>query len=110
MAALAPRNLVDLIQKHDARILHAIDRHARHLIHIDQPLLFFLNQIFKGLIHLHLPLLGPRAEDVGQHILNIDVHLLDALVGHNFEGWEISLAHVDFDFALVQLAFAQLLP
>ncbi len=110
MPALAPRNLVDLIQKHNPRVLHAVDRHARHLVHVDQPLFFFLNQVLKSFVHLHLPLLGARAEDAGQHVLDIDVHLLDALVRHNFKRWKIPLPHVNLNLPLVELALAQLLP
>ena len=90
-------------------LLDALDGHARDLVHVDQALLFFLDQVFEGLVDLHLPLLGALAEDVGQHVLDVDVHLLDALVGDDFEGREIALAHVDFDHAVVELAFAQLL-
>ena len=39
----------------------------------------------------------------------VDVHLLDALVGDDFEGREIALAGFDFDGAVVEFAFAQLL-
>jgi len=68
-----------------------------------------LNEIFKGLVDLHLPLLGALAEDVGEHVFEIDVHLFNALVGDDFEGWEIAFASFDFDGAIVELAFAKLL-
>ena len=110
MPALAPRNLVDLIQENNARVLDAIDRRPRHLVHVDQPLLFFLNQIFKCLVHLHLSFLGSRAKDVRQHVLDVDIHLLNTLVRHNFKGWKISLPHIDLNLPLVKLAFTQLLP
>ena len=51
-----------------------------HLVHIDQALLFFLDQVFEGFADLHLPLLGALSEDVGQHVLDVDVHLFHALV------------------------------
>ena len=89
--------------------LHALDGDAGDLVHVDQALLFFLNQVLEGFVDLHLALLGALAEDVGQHVLDVDVHLLDALVGDDFEGREIALAHIDFDHAVVELAFAQLL-
>ena len=46
---------------------------------------------------------------LGKHVLEIDVHLLDALVGDDFEGREIAFADVDLYRAVVELAFAQLL-
>ena len=82
---------------------------ASDLVHVDQALLFFLDQVLEGFVDLHLPLLGALAEEVGQHVLDVDVHLLDALVGDDLEGREIAFAHVDFDGAVVELAFAQLL-
>jgi hypothetical protein len=90
VAAFAAGDLVDLVEEDDARVFHALDRDARDLVHIDQALLFFLDQIFEGLVDLHLPLLGALAEDVGQHVLDVDVHLLDALVGDDFEGGQIA--------------------
>ena len=109
MAAFATGNLVDLVEENDARVLDAINRHARDLVHIDQALLFFLNQVFECLADFHLPLLRALAEDVGQHVFDIDVHLLDALIGNDFEGWERFFTYVDFDHAVVELAFTQLL-
>ena len=90
-------------------IFHALDRDALHLVHVDQALLFFLNEVFEGLADLHLPLLGALAEDVGQHVFHVDVHLFDALVGDDLEGGKGLLADVEFHHALVELAFAQLL-
>ena len=109
MASFAPGNFVDLVQKHDARVLDAIDCHARDLVHINEPLLFFLDQVFEGLIHLHFPFLGALAEDVRQHVFDVDVHLLHALVGDDFKGRKIPLAHFDFNHAVVELALTQLL-
>ena len=80
-----------------------------HLVHVDQALLFFLDEVLEGLADLHLPLLGALAEDVGQHVLHVDVHLLDALVGDDLEGRHRLLADVELHHALVELAFAQLL-
>ncbi len=110
MPALPPRNLVDLIQKHNPRILHPVNRRPRHMIHIDQPLFFFLNQIFERLVHLHLPLLRPRSKNVRQHVLDVDVHLLNALVRHDFKRRKIPLPHINLHLTLVQFPLAQLLP
>ncbi len=58
---------------------------------------------------LHLALLGALAKDVGQDILEIDVHLFDTLVRDDFKGRRVALAHIDLDHAVVELAFAELL-
>ena len=109
VAAFAPGDLVDLVEEDDARVLHPLDGDALYLVHIDQALLFFLDEVFEGLADLHLPLLGALAEDVGQHVFHVDVHLFDALVGDDLERRERLLAHVELNHALVELAFAQLL-
>src|SRR5215472_11572736 len=109
MAAFAAGDLVDLVEADDARLLHALDRDARDLVHIDQPLLFFLDQILEGLADLHLLLLGALAEDVGQHVLNVDVHFLDALISDDLESRCRPLADIELHDTLVELALAQLL-
>src|SRR6266478_7292676 len=109
MAAFATGDLVDFVEEDDAGIFHAVDGSARDLLHVNEALLFFLNQIFKGFVYFHLPLLGALAEDVGKHVLDVDVHLLDALVGDDFKRREIALARFDLDLTIVELAFAQLL-
>ena len=110
MPALAPRNLVDLVQEDNARALHPFHCQPRYLIHVDQPAFFLLNQVLKSIRHLHLPLPRPLPKDVRQHVLQVDVHLLHALVGDDLERWRIPLPHIDLHHALVQLAFAELLP
>ena len=35
MAAFAARNFVDFVQEYDSRVFHAIDGHARNLVHIN---------------------------------------------------------------------------
>ena len=72
-------------------------------------LFFFLHQVFERLGDLHLPLLGPLAEESGKHVLQVDVHLLGALVGNDLEAGLIAVAHIELDHALVQLALAELL-
>src|SRR5260370_325413 len=76
VATFAAGDLVDFIEEHNPRLLDSLDCRARNLIHVNETLLFFLDQILEGFAHLHLPLLGALAEDVGQHVLDVDVHLL----------------------------------
>src|SRR6185437_12950888 len=109
MAAFAAGNLVNFVEEDDAGILHPLNGHAGDLVHINQALFLFLDEVIEGLTDFHLPLLSALAEDVGQHVLDVDVHLLDALVGDDFEGGKGFFADVEFDHAVVQAAFAQLL-
>ncbi len=110
VTAFPAGDLVDLVQEDNARVLHPFDGQPRYLVHIDQPRLFLLHQVFKGLPDLHLALLGALAEQVGQHVLEVDIHLLDALVGDDLERRCTAFAHIDLYRALIQLAFAELLP
>src|SRR6202012_252482 len=110
VAAFTPSHLVDLIQKNDAGVFHAVDSHTIHLIDVDQPLLLFLHQVFEGLAYLHLPLLGPLAEESGKNVPQVDVHLFLTLVSDDLKARRIPLAHVNLHRAVVQLALAELLP
>ena len=49
VAGLAPGDLVDFIDENDAHLLGALDGQARHLIHVDQFVFFFLDQIIECL-------------------------------------------------------------
>ena len=109
VSALAPGDLVDLVEEDDARLFHPVHRDALHLVHIDQALLLFLDQVLHRVADLHLPLLGLLAEDVRQHVLDVDAHLLHALVGDDLERRHALLADVEFNHALIELAFTQLL-
>ncbi len=86
--------------------LHALQRHARHLVHVDELLLFLLHQVIQRFGHAHFAAARLLAEKVGQHVLQVDAHLFDAGVGGDFEGRRAVL-HFQFHQALVQLAFAQ---
>src|SRR6516225_1047579 len=109
VAALSACNLVDLVQKDDSRVFHTVDRSTGHLIHVNQPLLLFLDQVFEGFVDFQLTLFGALPENVGQHVLNVDIHLLHTLVGDDFKRRKAALTDVDFYHAFVQFAFAQLL-
>ena len=62
VAAFAPGDLIDFVQEDDAAALHALERDARHLVHVDELLLFFLNQVFERLGDAHVALARAAAE------------------------------------------------
>src|SRR5262249_52798797 len=79
-AALAARDLVDLAQENDPRRLRALDRLAGDLAGIHEA--SFLLRL-EDLARLGDGRLAPfllAAEEPGEHLLDVDVHLLDALV------------------------------
>ena len=70
MAAFASGDLVDLVQEDDAAALHALERDARHLVHVDELLLFFLHQVLHRLGDAHLALARALAEQAGSSLSN----------------------------------------
>ena len=78
------------------------------LIHVDQFVFFFLDQVVEGFGDGHLALFLLLAEEAREHVLDVDVHLLDALIGDDFKRGHGALADLDFHQALIELAFAQL--
>ena len=104
--AFAPGDLIDLVQEDDAAGLHSLQRHARHLVHVDELLLFFLHQVIGRFRHPHLAAARLAAEEIGEHVLQIDAHLFDARVGGDFEVGA-AVFHFQFHDALVELALAQ---
>src|SRR6185312_4905046 len=109
MAALTSGDLVDFIKEDYPCLFDPFHGDARHLVHVNQPRLLFLDEVLERLAYLHLPLFSALAEDVGQHILDVDVHLLYALVGDDFKGRHGALAHIELHDPLVQNTLPQLL-
>ena len=95
-------------RKNDSARFHALQRHARHLVHVDELLLLFLHQVIQRLGDAHAPLAAALAEKTGQHIFQIDAHLFDAAVGGDFDR-RPALFDFDLHHALVEFAVAQAL-
>ena len=102
-------DLVQLVQENDAGLFRTLHGRPCHLVHVQQLLFLFLDQIVNGLGHAHLALFGLGAEKAGQDILDVDVHILDAGVADDFKSREAPFAHVDLHRAVVEPAFAELL-
>src|SRR6185436_9879839 len=103
MAAFTTGDFIDLIEKNDSAALHALDSDTRDLVHVHQLLLFFLHEIVHRFAHAHLALAGAPGEQTGQHVLEVDVHLLDAAGGGDFKR-RAAFADVDLHHAVVELA------
>src|SRR5256885_1445606 len=108
MAGFAAGNLIDFIDEDDAHLFGALHGHARDLVHVQQLVFFFLDQVFESVGHAHFAFLLLLAEHAGKHVLDVDVHLLDALIGDDFKRGHGALADFEVDHALVELAFALL--
>ena len=108
-AAFAPGDLVDFVHENDAALLDALDGDARHAVHVDQLALFFLHQIVECLGHFHAALPRAALNDARQHVLDVDVDLLDRRPRDDLERRKRALAHVDIDRAVIEAPVAQLL-
>ena len=54
VAGFASGDFVDFVDKDDAHLLGALDGDARDLVHVQQPVFFFLNQVFESVSDGHL--------------------------------------------------------
>src|SRR5262249_42908537 len=104
------RDLVELIEEHDAGVLRAPDRLTHGLVHVHQLLRLLLRQQPAGLRDLHPPLARPAGHQVREHVLQIDADLLHALSGEHLEHGADLRLHVHLDHALVELARPKLRP
>src|SRR6185295_3619280 len=110
LAAFASGDLVDLVQENDSRGFDSFDRKPRDLIHINQLLLLFLDQIFHRLVDAHLSGLRAPTEHVREHVAQVYVHLFDTLRRVDFEvSGRGSFLNFQFDYSRVQASFAKLL-
>src|SRR5215212_3958111 len=108
MARLASRNLVDLVEKDDSRILNAFDRCTRNLVHVDETLFLFLHQVLHRLIDAHFASLRATLKQVAQHVFHVDANLFDALWTSELDHRKVFLSHFQLDEPIVELAAAQL--
>src|SRR5271155_172052 len=108
VAGFAASDFVHFINEENAHLLDAVHGDARDLVHINQAVFFFLDEVVEGFGDRHFAFLFLLAEHAGEHVFYVDVHFLDALIGDDFEGGHLAFADFHFDHALIELAFAQL--
>ncbi len=110
LARLATGDLVDLVEKDDSVRLGPLDRDARDLVHVDQLVLLLLDEVLEGLLDRKAAHSRLAAEQVREDVLQVDVHLLDALRREDLEvARRASLCHLDLDDARVEPPLAELL-
>src|SRR5713101_6110618 len=78
MAGFAPGDFVDFVDEDDAHLLGALNGDTRDLIHIEELIFLFLDEVFESVRDGHLALFFLLTEHAGEHVLDVDVHLLDA--------------------------------
>ena len=100
--AVPAHDLVDLIQEDDAVLLHLAPGLLHHPVHVDEAAGLLLEQVFPGLGELDLALLGLAGEEVAQHVLEVEVHLLHAGGGKDLHHRGGALADFQLHEALFQ--------
>ncbi len=88
----------------------AVDRRARHGLHVDELLLLFLREHAQRVRHRQAPLPGPALEQAGQHVLDVDVDLFDRRPRDDLERGKALLADLDLDLLVIEPPVAQLFP
>ncbi len=100
-------DLVDLIDEHDAVLFDRFQRLGLELFFIDQATGFFVAHHFQRFANLQLARLAFALAHIGEQALQLVGHFFHARGGGDFDAHGIG--HLDFDFLVVQLAFAQAL-
>src|SRR6267378_3649314 len=106
--ALASGHLVELVQEDDAGVLDPADGLGDDLLHVHELGGLLLGQEPARLGHADAAALGPRGHHVGEHVLEVDAHLLHALAREDLEHRHGLLLGLQLDHALVEPSGAQL--
>ena len=81
----APRNLVELVEEHDAVLLDRLQRLVLELLLVEHPGSFLVGQELHRLAHLDLAGLAAIARQVLEHALQLARHLLHAGRGEDLD-------------------------
>src|SRR5262249_7217775 len=68
MPGFATSYLIDFVDEDDAHLLGSLDRHTRDLIHVQQLVLFFLNQVLERIGDGHFSFLLLLAKKPAEHV------------------------------------------
>src|SRR6266404_4243160 len=68
VAGFAAGNLIDLVEKDYAGRFDALQRCARHRVHVDEPLFLFLHQIIHRFVDAHLAPLAAPLKKIAEHV------------------------------------------
>ena len=104
------RNLVDLVQEHDARLLGALHRIAVDLVVVDELLRLLLLEELQGIGDLEPTSLRPplEARHLRHHVL--EVHLLGTLRTEDSHERVVRVGDVELDLGVVESPVSKLLP
>ena len=106
MRLLAARDLVDLVQEHDAVLLDRGERLRLDLVVVEELRRFFVGQRLHRVGDGHLAQLAPRAAHLLEHALELARELLHARRRHDLH-LRRQQRHLDLDLLVVEPALAQ---
>src|SRR5471032_3094048 len=104
----ARRDLVDLVQKHNAVLLDVLNSLRLDLFVVQQLAGFFVGEHLQRFLDLHLAVRLLAAADVREHGTDLVGHFLHARRPHDVHAW-LRPFNVDLHFLVVEQTFAQAL-
>ncbi len=104
----AARDLVDLVEEDDARLLDALERFLDDLVHVDELRRLFLDQEAERIRYLDLAPLGLLGQQPAEHLLQVHLDLFHADVRDDAEGHDLFLL-LELHHPLVELSLPELL-
>jgi hypothetical protein len=103
---LAARDLVDLVEEHDAVLLRAGERARLDVVVVDELARLFVGQRLQRFADAHLAKLAPSAGQLREHALDLVGEILHAGRRHDLRRTG-QRRDLDLDLPIVELAFAK---
>src|SRR5436190_16749125 len=104
MPAFTSGDLVDLIEKNDAGLLHTVDRRTGHAFHVNQLLRLLCRQVLESLGYRQAAAKGPSREHPGQHVPKVDTDFLDRRALNDLKRRHGAIANLNLDDFRVEAA------
>ena len=108
VARFPSRDLVDLVEEHDARGLDALQGGPRDEVPVHEAALLVLPEHLPRLRDGEGAPLGPVPEQARQHVAQVQVHLLDTLIGQDLKARDALLGDLDLHHSRLEEARAEL--
>ena len=101
-----PRDLVDLVQEHNAVLLEVVERTGADVFLVDELARLFFEQHLARMGDLHAAAALAACAQILKHAAQLIGHFFHARRGHDLDA-DIGRGDLDLDFAIFELALAQ---